>query len=105
MSGPFGQGLMIYLPSSSLPLCRAHESAAFAGGQELHRVHVAKQLDHLGHQPGPACLVTGAKARAIVAVEVFVEQNVIPPVRPRLEFFRGAVRQAACLLRLAERCG
>jgi hypothetical protein len=42
---------------------------------------VAKQLDHLGHQPGPACLVAGAKTRAIVAVKVFVEQYVIPPVR------------------------
>ena len=39
------------------------------------------ELDGFRHKPGPAGLMTGSKSRTVVAVEVFVEQEVVVPVR------------------------
>ena len=47
-----------------------------------HRV-LARLLQQLGDERGPAGLVAGAKAAAGVAVEVFVERDVVAPVRIR----------------------
>src|SRR4051795_7325387 len=50
-----------------------------ATGQQLGRVEVPQALDDLGDEPGPAGLVAGAEAGAVVAVEVLVEhQQVLP---------------------------
>src|SRR5262245_35491355 len=48
-------------------------------------------LNQLGHQPSPAGLMTGAKPRAVVAVEVFEEVNQVAPVFVALKFFYTAV--------------
>src|SRR6266568_7952716 len=40
--------------------------------------------DHIGNQPAPACLVRGAQPASGIAVEVFVEQDVILEMRVRL---------------------
>ena len=52
---------------------------------------LAALLEELGYQAGPAGLVVGAQAGAGVAVEVFVEQNRIAPVRVGVETTVGAV--------------
>ena len=42
-------------------------------------------LQQLGDQAGPAGLMAGAEPGAVVAVEVFVEQDQVAPVRIGLE--------------------
>ena len=54
-------------------------------GEHSGRVKGAIVLDHARHQPRPARLMAGAKARAVIAVEILVEEDVIPPVRIGLE--------------------
>src|SRR5262245_37592528 len=50
-------------------------------------------LKELGDQPGPAGLMAGAEAGAVVAVEVFVEPDEIPPVRVGLKLGDAAVHR------------
>ena len=45
-------------------------------------------LQQLGHEAGPAGLVAGAEAAAVVAVEVLVEEHQVAPVRDRSGIFR-----------------
>ena len=67
------------------PRRRLREGRYLAGLEQLLRIEQAEELDQLGHQPGPAGLVAGAEAGAVVAVEVLVEQEVVAPVRVVLE--------------------
>lgn len=53
------------------------------------------RVDAPGHQTRPASLVTGADARAIVAMEILVEQYQITPVRIALESRLTALAAAA----------
>ena len=55
------------------------------------RVDPAEQVQQRRDQGSPARLVAGAQPRAVVAVEVLVEQDVVAPVRIVLEFGRSAV--------------
>src|SRR5271165_2294699 len=48
-------------------------------------IKAPKDFDQGRHQPGPSGLMTGANTGAVVAMKVFVEQQVIPPVRIALE--------------------
>ena len=48
--------------------------------------------------PGPAGLMAGAEAGAVVAVEVLVEQDEIAPVRVFLELPRAAVDRPPAVL-------
>src|SRR5215510_4182407 len=52
-------------------------------------------LDQFGNQPGPASLVAGAKSRAVVAVEIFEEENQVAPVFIALKLFDRAVNGSA----------
>src|SRR5882724_3822262 len=54
-------------------------------GRHLLTGMLALLLDELSDQPRPAGLVARAQARARVAVEVLVEQQVAAPVRVALE--------------------
>src|SRR5262245_21364906 len=47
-------------------------------------------LQQLSDQRRPACLMARPDAGSVVAVEVFVERNVVAEVRIGLEFFRPA---------------
>src|SRR5581483_8954278 len=47
-------------------------------------------LNQLGDQARPAGLMARAEARAVVAVKVFVERDVVVPVRVGLELLRAA---------------
>src|SRR5262245_1513098 len=64
---------------------RAREANLFAAGEPRLGGHLREQLDQPGNDAGPAGLVAGAQARPVVAVEVFVELQVIAPVRVLLE--------------------
>src|SRR5262249_15447991 len=47
-------------------------------------------LEQFCYQAGPACLMIRADAGAVVAVEVFVKQNEVAPVRIAMEKFQTA---------------
>jgi hypothetical protein len=42
--------------------------------------------DQFRDQGGPTCLMAGTKASTIVSVEIFIEQQVITPMRVGLEY-------------------
>src|SRR5258705_12876304 len=54
-------------------------------------IEEAVKLDEFGHESCPAGLVTGAQPGTIVAMEVFVEVDVVAPERIVLELFRAAI--------------
>src|SRR5258705_12594153 len=54
-------------------------------------------LHQLRNERGPAGLMTGADAGAVVAVEVFVEGDQVAPMRIFLEFFCAAEDRPAAL--------
>jgi hypothetical protein len=53
-------------------------------------IEVSEDLDQRCHESSPPSLVTGADAGPVVAVKIFVEEQVITPVRVALEFLRAA---------------
>jgi len=59
-------------------------------------------LDELRYQPCPTRLVAGAKPGGIITMEVFVEWNVIAPVRIVLEQLLSTEHCAAAILITAE---
>ena len=65
----------------------------FTSLEKLRPVKVAEEFDQLRDDTGPARLVAGSKARAIVTVEIFVEQDVIFPLRIGLKFLRTSVHR------------
>ncbi len=67
------------------------ETRHLAAFQGPLRIQKAIELDELGHKPRPSGLMACTQARAVVTVEVFVEQDVIPPMRIGLELLRAAV--------------
>src|SRR5580704_479022 len=72
-------------------LCRRlgfREASRFTAFQNLLRVDAAEQLDQLRDYAGPAGLMASSQAGAVIAVEIFVEQNVILPLRIGLELLR-----------------
>ena len=75
-----------------------HECPRLAPLEQLFRIEQSEEFDRLGHQPGPAGLVAGPEPRAVVAVEVLVEQEVVAPVRIGLELLRAAVDGAPAVL-------
>src|SRR5438309_1850972 len=60
----------------------------------------ATATDQVGHEGRPAGLVAGAEASTVVAVEVFVEEEVIAPVGVRLEQVVAAEDRATAALGL-----
>src|SRR5215831_9784858 len=83
-----------FCPPWSSPL---HVALGKCGGspslEKLRPVQVAEEFDQLRDDTRPARLVAGAKARAIVTVEIFAEQDVIFPLRISLKFLRPAVHR------------
>ena len=67
--------------------------------EQLRPVEVAEEFDELRDDTGPARLVAGAQARAIGTVEIFVEQDVIFPLRISLKFLCTAVAQIIAVCR------
>src|SRR5688572_17141374 len=82
---------------------RRHGAGPLAELEHVVERQHAAHLDQAGDEAGPPGLMAGADAGAVVAVEVFVEQHVIAPVRIRLELFGPAVDRPAAMLVAAER--
>jgi len=61
------------------------ERGGFSLLERILRIEKSKELDYFRHDTGPARLVAGAKAGAVVAVEILVEQDMVAPVRVVLE--------------------
>ena len=72
-------------PARPAPSCASHERRV---------VLSAKLANEIRDQSGPAGLVRGAAAAAIVAVEVFVEQDVVLEMGIGLKFFVVAENRA-----------
>src|SRR6516165_1410133 len=49
--------------------------------QKFFCIDFAKNFDERGNGPGPPRLMAGADAGTVVAMEVFIEQQIVPPVR------------------------
>src|SRR4029453_12950647 len=76
------------------PLHRVlRKCACFTSLEKLRPVKGAEEFDKLGDDTGPARLVAGSKACAIVTVEIFVEQDVIFPLWIGLKFLRTSVHR------------
>src|SRR5512135_963866 len=95
MTGYLGHVIISLLPCAR---CALLESCFFAKIQGTFGIQKAEELDGLGHEPGPAGLMAGAEPGSVVAVEVFVEEDVIAPVRIALKFLRAAVDGSPALL-------
>src|SRR5439155_26516778 len=74
----------------------------YAALEQLLGCPCREQLHETGNDARPASLMAGAKAGAVVAVEVFVEQDEIAPVRVFLELPRAAVDRPPAILVLEE---
>src|SRR5262245_6638288 len=75
--------------------CRSSEHRLAPALQIGLGIELAEDLDHGCDDPGPAGLMTGADTGAVVAVKVFVEQQVVAPARVCLEFLGAAIDRAA----------
>src|SRR5438128_11171625 len=69
------------------------------------RILLPALLQELGHEPGPAGLVAGANAGAVVTVEVLVEEDEVAPVRIGLERVGAAVDRTPAVGPLEEDAG
>ena len=71
------------------------EVRLFASGQNALGGHRAEHVQSPCNDARPACLMARAKPGAVIAVEVFVEQQAVAPVRILLKFLGPAVDGAA----------
>ena len=67
------------------------ECGLLAAFQEPFGIQDSIELDEFGHEAGPAGLVARAQSRPVVAVKVFIEENVVTPVRIGLELVRAPI--------------
>src|SRR5262245_61987575 len=83
---PFPASLFLDHPLGEARLLRSQQ--VLSGG-------AAEEIEQDGDNAGPSGLVAGAEPGAVVSVEVFVEQNEIPPVLVILELRGASVDRAA----------
>jgi hypothetical protein len=67
------------------------KGACFTGVEHLSSVDFSKKFDQFRDNASPASLVARSQARAVISVEVLVEQDVILPMRIGLKFLCRAV--------------
>jgi hypothetical protein len=60
-------------------------------------VELAEYVDETGDNAGPACLMAGADAGAVIAMEVLLEQQIVPPGRVALEVLGSAKDRPAAV--------
>jgi len=63
--------------------------------QHRRSIQPAEDLDQCANQAGPAGLVAGPDAHTVVAMKVFVKQDIVFLVRISLEFLRSGIHRAA----------
>src|SRR6516225_10446188 len=95
----------LYCWANLAPLLFPTERRFCSTVQKGFRVELTKNLDKQGDNTGPTRLVTGPDAGAIVAMEVLVEQEIVPPVRISLEFSGAAKNRPAAAPVLQEDAG
>ena len=78
-------------PSQTHAACAPVLKAAIFPPSRAHLDHRAEEREECAYQSGPASLVTCANARPVVAVEVFVEEQMVSPVWVLLKLFGAAV--------------
>src|SRR5580765_1299576 len=81
---------VILLPSNLLTRHPSHK-ICLSDVEGVGRCDARKHIERARYDSGPAGLVAGSQPGAIVPVEVFVEQNVVLPVRIVLELLSSAV--------------
>src|SRR5690349_4540472 len=64
-----------------------------------------EQIETASNQSRPPGLVAGSEAGTIVGVEIFVEEDVILPMRIVLELLRSAINRAFTVLIAQENAG
>src|SRR5438105_15770313 len=69
------------------PFLLSPKGCLSAALQEGLGIELPEDIDQTGDDPRPSRLVAGAEAGAVVAVEVFVEQQMIAPMGIALKFF------------------
>jgi len=79
--------------------------ASTIGFQQGLGVNAREPVEHRSDQAGPAGLVTGSEAGAVVTVEVLVKQDQAALVRIVLEFFRSPVDRSFAVRIAQERAG
>jgi hypothetical protein len=70
--------------------------------KQIGRFQTRKQIERTRDESRPSGLVAGSKARAVVPVEVLVEEKVIFPVRVFLKFL-GSTVDRALTIRIEEK--
>src|SRR5215831_4717004 len=73
------------------------DSCCLAHFEHLCRSIRGEKVHHAGDETSPACLVTGAQAGPVVAMEVLVEEHEIAPMRILLEFSGATVNRPPSL--------
>ena len=58
--------------------------------QKFSCIDLAENFNECGDDPGPPRLMAGADAGAVVTMEVFLEQQIVPPVGIALKLFGAA---------------
>src|SRR5438270_825568 len=58
----------------------------------------SKEMDESGDQSCPSGLVARSKSCSVIAMEVFVKQQIVAPVRISLELFRSSIQRQAPVL-------
>ena len=66
--------------------------------QNPRRIDAPEKIHEEGDQAGPPRLVAGSQPRSVVAVEVFVEQDEVAPVRIFLELLRPSIYRPPAIL-------
>src|SRR5215472_8389717 len=74
---------------------RMGECRTPAFSEQLLPVKIPKNLEHLGNQSRPTGLVAGTDTSTVIAMKVFVEQNVVAPVGISLELVHSAEHRPA----------
>lgn len=74
------------------------KSGGPSGFEKRLGVEASKYFDQRRHQSGPSCLMAGADTSAVVAMEIFVEQQVILPVQVALKLLGTAKYRSSARL-------
>src|SRR5215472_3424497 len=99
MASQRGTGSEPYRRSALPPRCLTYfcNSRCLAERECLLRCGGGKQMHHARHDSAPSRLVAGAETRSVIGVKVFVEKNIVAPVRILLELPGGPVDRPAAV--------
>src|SRR6516164_3332475 len=73
--------------------------------QKFSRVDFAENFDECGNNPGPPRLMARTDAGAVVPMEIFIEQQIVSPVRIALKFFGTAENRPPAVCVAQENAG